>query len=194
MNKRGESQKKDEISCQDRNLSIVQQMYVWNWEGKFFPWMPISSFQFSDSVMSWLFANHGLQHTKPPCPTPAPGACSNSCPSSWWYHPTISSSVVPFSSCLQSFPALGSFPMNQLFATGGQNIGAPASESVLPKNIQDGFPLGLIVLISLLSKGLSRVFFSKTTVQKQQFFGTQLSLWSNSHIHTRLILENHSFD
>ena len=103
------------------------------------------------------------------------GACSNSYPSSQWCHPTISSSVVPFSSCLQSFPASGSFPMSQLFPSGGQSIGASASTSVFPMNIEDLFPLGWTSWISLLSKGLSRVF-SKTTVQKDQFFGAQLSL------------------
>jgi len=119
-------------------------------------------------------------------------AYSNLCPSSWWCHPTISSSVIPFSSCLQSSPASGSFPMSQFFASGGQSIGASASISVLPMNIQDWFPLGLTGLISLLSKGLARVFSNKT-VQKHQIFGAQLSLWSNTHIHTWL-LENHSFD
>ena len=109
-------------------------------------------------------------------------ACSNSCPSSWWYHPTISSSVIPFSSHLQSFPASGSFPMSQFFTSGGQNTGVSASAPVLPMNIQGWFPLGLTGWISLQSKGLSRVF-SNTTVQKHQFFGTQLSLQSNSHIH-----------
>ena len=105
---------------------------------------------------------HGLQHARLACPSPTPGACSNSCPSSWWYHPTISSSVVPFSSCLQSFPASGSFPMSQFFASGGQSIGGSASASVLPMNIQDWFPLGLTGLISLPSKRLSRVFFNIT--------------------------------
>ena len=123
---------------------------------------------------------HGLQHTRPPCLSPTPRAYSNSCPLSWWCHPTISSSVLPFSSCRQSFPAVGSFPMSQLFTTGGPSIGVSASPSVLPINIQDWFPLGLTGWISLQSKGLSRVF-SNTTVQKQQFLGTQLSLWSNSH-------------
>ena len=103
----------------------------------------------------------------------------------WWCHPTISSSVVPFSSHLHSFPALGSFPVSQLFTSGGQSIGTSASASVLPMNIQDWFLLGLTGLISLPSKGLSRIF-SNTTVQKHQFFSTQLSLWSNSHIHTWL--------
>ena len=121
-------------------------------------------------------------------------ACSNSCPSSWWCHLTISSSVVPFSSCLQSFPASGSFLINQFFAWGGQSIGASVSASVLPVNIQDWFPLGLIGLISLKSKGLSRVF-SNTTVQKHQFFSAQPSLWSNSHIHTWLLASpEFSFD
>ena len=131
----------------------------------------------SDSLLP-----HGLQYTRLPCLPPTPGACSNWCPSSQWSHPTISSSVIPFSSCLQSFPASGSFPMNQFFASGDQSIGVSASASVLPMNIQDWFHLGLTGLISLLSKGLSRVF--NTTVQKHQFFGAQLSLYSNSHIHT----------
>ena len=118
---------------------------------------------------------HGLQFARLPCPSPAPAACSNSCPSSWWCHSTISSSIIPFSSCLQSFPASGSFPVSQFFASCGQSIGASASASILPMNIQDWFPLGLTGWISLQSKGLSRVF-SNTTVQKHQFFGTQLSL------------------
>ena len=100
----------------------------------------------------WLFATHGLQHAKPPCPSPTPGIYSNSCPLSQWYHLTILSSVVPFSSCLQSFPASGSFPMSQFFALGGQSIGVSASASVLPMNIQDLLPLGLTGLISLQSK------------------------------------------
>ena len=110
-----------------------------------------------------------------PCPSPTPGVYSNSCPSSWWCHPTISSSVIPFSSCRQSFPVSGSFQMSQLFASGGQSIGALASTSVLPMNIQDWFSLGWAGLTSLQSKGLSRVF-SITTIQKHQFFGAQLSL------------------
>ena len=129
---------------------------------------------------------HGLQHTRPPCQSPTPGACSDSRPLSRWCHPTISTSVIPFSSRLQTFPALGSFPMSQLFTSGGQSIGVSASTSVLPMNIQDWFPLGLTGLIFVQSKGLSRVF-SNTTVQRHQFFGTQLSLWSNSHIHTWLL-------
>ena len=120
---------------------------------------------------------HGLQHARLPCPSPTPGACLNSCPSSRWRHPTISSSVVPFFSCLKSFPASGSFPMSHFFASGGQNIRASAlaSASVLPKSFHGWFPLGLTGLISGQLKGLSRVF-SNTTVQKHQFFGAQLSL------------------
>ena len=129
-----------------------------------------------------LFGTHGLWHAKLSCPSPTPRACSNSCPLSRWCHPTISSSVIPFSSCLQSFLASGSFPMSQFFPSGGQRIGVSASASVLPMNIHDWFPLGLTGLISMLFKGLSRVF-SNNTVQKHQFFfGAQLSLWSNSHI------------
>ena len=144
------------------------------------------SVQFSHSVMSDSLQPHGLQHSRLPCPSSTSGAYSNSCPLSWWYHPTISSSVVPFSSHLQSFPASVSFPMSQLFASGGQSIGVSASVSVLPMNIQDWFPLGWTGWISLLSKGLSRVF-SNTTVQKHKFLGAQLSLWSNSYIHTWLL-------
>ena len=141
---------------------------------------------FSLSVMSDSLQHHGLQHIRPPCPSLSPGARSNSCPLSWWYHPTISSSVVPSPSCLQYFQASRSFPVSHLFASGGQSIGASVSPSVLPMNIQDWFPLGLTSLISLQSKGLSRVF-SNTTVQKHQFFGVQTSLWSNSQIHTWLL-------
>ena len=129
---------------------------------------------------------HGLQHTRLPCPSPTPGACSNSCPLSQWCHPTISSSVLPFSSCLQSFPASGSFPVSRFFRSGGQSTGASASASVLPMNIQGWFPLQLTCLISFQSKGLSRVF-SNTTVQKHQFFSAQPSSQSNSHTHTWLL-------
>ena len=129
--------------------------------------------QLSCSVMSKTLWPHGLQHARLPYPSP----CSNSCPLSQWCHPTISSSVIPFSSCLRSFPTSGSFRMSQFFASGGKNIGISASKSVLPMNIHDWFPLKLIGLISLLSKGLSRVF-SNATVKKRQFFSTQLSLWS----------------
>ena len=129
---------------------------------------------------------HGLQHARPPCPSLSPWVCLNSWPLNRWCHPIISSSVVSFSSHLQSFPASGSFLMSQFFASGGQNIGVSASTLILPMNIQNWFPLGLTGWISLWSKGLSRVF-SSTTVQKHQFFGAQLSLWSNSHIHTWLL-------
>ena len=140
----------------------------------------LSSVQFNHSVVSNSLQPHGLQHARPPCPSPTTGVHPNPCQ---WYHPTISSSVIPFSSCPQSLPASGSFQMSKLFASGGQSIGVSASASVLPKKIQDWFPLGWTCWISLQSKGLSRVF-SNTTVQKHQFFCTQLSLWSNSHIHT----------
>ena len=144
------------------------------------------SVQFCRSVVSNSLWPHGLLHARPPCPQLTPRVYSNSCPLSQWCHPTISSSVVPFSSCLQSFPASGSFQMRQFFESGDQSTGASASTSVLPMNIQDWLPLGLTGLISLMSKGLSRVF-SNTTVQRHQFFGTQLFLWSNSHIHTWLL-------
>ena len=129
---------------------------------------------------------HELQNTRPSCPSLTPGAYTNSCPLSWWCHPTISSFVIPFSSCPQSLPASGSFPVSQLFAWGGQSIGVSASASVLPMNTQDWSPLGWTGWISLQSKGLSRVF-SNTTVQKPQFFSAQLSSQSNSHIHTWLL-------
>ena len=145
-----------------------------------------SSVQLSCSVVSDSLPPYGLQHVRPPCPSPTPGVYSNSCALSRWCHPTISSSVIPFSSCLQSFPASGSFTRKQFFASGGQSIRASASASGLPMNIQDWFPLGLTDLISLQSKGLSRVL-SNTRVQKHQFFDTQLSLWSNSHIHIWLL-------
>ena len=132
------------------------------------------SVQFSRSVVSDSLRPYRLQHASPPCPSPTPRALSNSCPSSWWCHQTISSSVIPLSSCLQSFLASGSFPRSQFFASGGQSIRVSASASVLPMNIQDWFPLGLTSWISLQSKGLSRVF-SNSTVQKHQFFGTQPS-------------------
>ena len=131
--------------------------------------------QFSHSVVSNSLGLHGLQHARPPCPSPTPGVCLNSCPLCQWCHPTISSSVISFSSCLQSFPASGSFQMSQIFASDGQSIGVSTSTSVLPMNIQDWFPLGWTGWISLPSKGLSRVF-SNTTVQKHQFFSSQLAL------------------
>ena len=130
-----------------------------------------------------------MQHTKLSSPSPSPGACSNSCPLSWWFHPTISSSVVPFSYCPQSFPASGSFQMSQLFTSGGQRIGVSASASVLPMNTQDWSPLGWTGWISLQSKGLSRVF-SNTTVQNHQFFSPQPSFWFNSHFCTWQLKKN----
>ena len=149
---------------------------------------------FSHSVMCDCCTSlqaHGLEHFRLPCPLPSLRACSNSRPLSQWCHPTILSTVVPFS-CLQSFPASVSFPMSQFFTSGGQNIGTSASTSVLPMNIQDWLPLGLTGWISLQSKGLSTVF-SNTTVWKHQFFSPQPSLQSNSHIHTWL-LKNYNFD
>ena len=134
--------------------------------------------QFSRSVVSNSLWPHGLRHARPPCPSPTPGAYSNSCPSHWWRHPTISSSVVPFFSHLQSFPASGSFQMSQFFASGKQSIIVSASASVLPMNIQGWFPLGLTGWISLQSKGLSRVFSnsSKASIlQHSAFFMVQLS-------------------
>ena len=146
----------------------------------------IPNILFSCSVVSNSLRSHGLQHARPACPLPTPGVYSNPCPLSRWCHPTISSSVVPFSSRLQSFSASGSFQMSQFFASGGQSIGDSTSASVLPMNIQDWFPLRWTGWISLQSKGLSRVF-SNTTVQKHQFFSAQFSLKSNSHIHMWLL-------
>ena len=145
--------------------------------------MHISSVQFSCSVVSNSLRPHELQHARPPCPSPAPRVYPHSCPSSQWCHSAISSSVIPFSSCPQSLPASGSFPVTQLFASGGESIGVSASAAVLPMNTQDWSPLRWTGWISLQSRGLSRVF-SNTTVQKHQFFGAQLSSQSNSHIHT----------
>ena len=147
----------------------------------------LKEFQFSSITQSCLtLQSHRLQHARLPCPSPTPGACSNSCELNQWWHPTISSSVIPFSSCLQSFPASGAFPMSQFFTSSGQSIGASAPASVLPMNIQDWFPLGWTGWISLHSKGLSRVV-SNTTLQKHKSFSTQLSLRSNSHTHTWLL-------
>ena len=143
-----------------------------------FMWLfSCQSIQFSSVAQSCptLCWPHEQQHTRPPCTSPTARVYPNTYPLSWWCHPTISSSVVPFSSCPQPFPASGPFPMSQLFASGGQSIGVSASESVLPMNTQDWSPLGWTGWISLQSKGLSRVF-SNTTVQKHQFFGAQLSL------------------
>ena len=130
--------------------------------------------QLSHSVLSDSLCPQGLQHARPPCPSLTPGVYSNSCPLSRWYHPTISSSVIPFFSCLQSFPASGSFQMRNFFISGDQSIGVSVSASVLLMNIQDWFPLEWTGWISLQAKWLSRIF-SNTTVQKHQFFGTQLS-------------------
>ena len=153
--------------------TLIKKKYKW----------PFSSVQFSHSVVSGSLQPHESQHARPPCPPPAPGVHSDSRPSSWWCHPAISSSVIPFSSCPQSLPASESFPVNQLFAWGGQTTGVSALASVLPKITQDWSPLEWTGWISLQSKGLSRVF-SNTTLQKHQFFGAQLSSQSNSHIHT----------
>ena len=158
-------------------LSTVET--VWNFPNAVSPFVVGKSVQFSHSVMSDSFWPHGLQFARLRCSSSTPRAYSNSCPSSQWCHPTISSSVIPFSSCLQSFPASGSFPVSQLIASSGQSIGVSASASVLP--------MGLTGWISLQSKGLSRIFFN-TTVQKHQFFSTQLSLWSNCHIHTCILI------
>ena len=147
---------------------------------------------FSHSFMSDSLQPHGLQHTRLPCHSPSPGVSPNSSPLSWWCQSIISSSVVPFSACLQSFPSLGSFPMSWLFESDGQNIGASASATVLPMNIQGWFPLGLTGLVSLLSKGLSKVF-SNTTVRRHKFFGTQSSYGPPlTFIHN--YWKNHSFD
>ena len=132
-------------------------------------WLYFRSDQISCSVVSDSLRSHELQHARPPCPSPTAGVYPNPCPLNQWCHPTVSSSVVPFSSCPQSFPASESFPMSQLFTWGGQSTGVSASKSLLPMNIQDWFPLGWTGWISLQSKGLSRVF-SNTTVQKHQFF------------------------
>ena len=166
-------------------------MYIHDWVPLLFSWNYHNTVNqllllFSRSVMSGSLWLHELQYARHLCPSPSPGACSNSCPLSQWCHPTISSPFVPFSSSLHFFQASASISMSRLSASGGQSIGASASASVLPMNIQDWFPLGLTGLISLKSKGLSRVF-SNTTVQKHQFLGAQLSLWSNSCIHTWLL-------
>ena len=152
------------------NSLILRLLVSRTIRNKFWLFKP-PSVQFSYSIVSNILWPHGMQYADLPCPSPTIGACSNSCLLSWCCHPTISSSVIPFSSCLQSLPASGSFPMSQFFASSGQSIGASASASVLPMNIQDWFPLRWTCWISLWAKGLSRVF-SNTTVQKHQFFGT----------------------
>ena len=156
----------------------MSKLIMWKTASQYF-----SSVQFSGSVMNDSCWPHESQHARPPCPSPTPGVYPNSCPSSWWCPPTMSSSVVPFSSCPQFLPASGSFPLSQLFTWGGQSTGVSASASVLPMKTQDWSPLRWTGWISLQSKGLSRVF-SNTTVQKHQFFGVQPSSQSNSHIHT----------
>ena len=160
---------------------VILYLHVSN-EGLGLQW---NSVQFSSVAQSCPTLSDPMNHSmpRPPCPSSTPRVYTNTCPLSRWCHPAISSSVVPFFSCPQSLPASGSFPVSQLFTSGGQSIGVSASASVLPRNIKDWFPLGLTGLISLQPKGLSRVF-SNTTVQKPQFFGAQLSLQSNSHIHT----------
>ena len=162
--------------------------FRFTWTGKYslLDSIQFSSVQFSHSVVSNSLWPHELQHTRRPCPSPTPRVYSNSCALSRWCDPAISSSVIPFSSCLQSLPASESFPMSQLFAWGGQSSGVSASVSVLPKNTQGWSPSEWTGWISLQSKGLSRVF-SNTTVQKHQLFGAQLSSQSNSHIHTWLL-------
>ena len=150
--------------------------WKWHFTSVVFP-SSVTSVQFSLSVVSDFLRPHGLQDTRLPCSSPTPRACSNTCPSSWWCHPTFSSSVIPFFSCLQSFPESGSFLMSQLFSSGGQSIGVSGSASVLPINIQDWFPLGLTDSISLQYKGLSKVFSNSTAsiLQHSAFFIVQLS-------------------
>ena len=166
-----------EIRTRDRDLGIICLVIIvealWGIQSQ--REKMVREELFSHSVVSDSLQPHELQHSRPPCPSPTAGVHPNPCPLSQWCHPTISFSVVPYSSCPQSFPASESFQMSQLFALGGQSIGVSASASVLPMNIQDWFPLGWTGWISLQSKGLSRVFFN-TIVQKHQFFGAQLSL------------------
>ena len=170
-------------------FSILKVAFTCYWDFVYLVSVQFRHSVLSDSLLSDSLRPHELQHARPPCPSPTPGVHSNSCPSSRWCHPPISSSVVPFSYCPQSLPASESFPMSQLFSWGGQSIGVSALASVLPMNTQGWSPLGWTGWISLQSKGLSTVFSntSNTTVQKHQFFGTQLSSHSNSHIHTWLL-------
>ena len=182
--------------CIEKWFSYMH-VYTYNWI--YFPYFSIivyckilnlvpCAIQLSSVTQSYPTLCDPMDYSMPGflCLSPTNRACSDSRPSSRWCHPTILSSVIPFSSCLPSFPASGSFPVSQFFTSGDQSIGASASTSVLPMNIQDWFPLILTSWISLQSKGLTRVF-SNTTFQKHQFFGAQLSLWSNSHIHTWLL-------
>ena len=175
--------------------SLSSITWSMNLSGTQFPFIDMP--QFSCSVVSNSLRPHESHHTRPPCPSPTPRVYPNSCPLSWWCYPTISSSAIPFSSCSQSLPASGSFPVSQLFASGGQRIGVSASASVPPMNTQDWSPLGWTGWISLQSKGLSRVF-SNTTVQKHHFFGTQLYwaltvckalCWEWGHVSTRQYCE-----
>ena len=152
----------------------------------------LQAVQFSHSVVSFSLRPRGLQHDRLPCPSSTPRACSNSCPSCQWCHPVISSSVVPFSSCLQSFPASGSFQMSQFFASGGQSVGASASASVLPMNIKDWFTLGWTGLITLQSKGLSRVFSNTTGQSINSSVFSFLCSPTLTSIHS--YGKNHSFD
>ena len=173
-------------------LRAIKLMHIWPWvEGQKEGTGSLCS-SCSVAQLCLTLQPHGLQHARLPCPSLSPGVCSNSCPLSRWCYPTTSSFVVPFSSCPQSCPASGSFPMSQLFASGDENIGVSASASLLPMNTQDWSPSECTGWISLQSKGLSRVF-SNTTAQKHQFFGAQLSSQSNSHIHT-YYWKNHSLD
>ena len=164
------------VGILNRNFENVWRHFWLSQLGQFSSVQSLSRVQLCD----WL---HEPQHARPPCPSPTARVHPNPCSLSPWCHPSISSSVIPFSSCPQSFPATGSFPMSQLFTSDGQSIGVSVSTSVLPMNTQDWSPLGWTGWISLQSKGLSRVC-SNTTVQKSQFFGAQLSSQSNSHIHT----------
>ena len=180
---RGSSQPRDltQVSCFSCSGRWI--LYHWTtWE----VYHKLSSVQFSYSVVSDSLRPHGLKHVRPPCPSPNPRVYLNSSPLNRWCHPTISSSVIHYSSRIQSFPASGSFQMNQFFISGGQSFGVSASAAVLPMNTQDWSPIGWTGWITLQSKWLSRVF-SNTTVQKHQFFGAQRSSPPNSHIHTWLL-------
>jgi len=170
------------LSRINKNKSTIESAELWREEEKSHQSRFFFSVQFSCSVLSDSLRPHELQHARLPCLSRTHGVHPNSCPSSQWCHPAISSSVVPFF-CPQSLPALGSFPMSQLFTWGGQSTGVSALASVLPMNTQDWSPLEWTGWISLQFKGLSRIF-SNTTLQKHQFFGAQLSSPSNSHIHT----------
>ena len=177
------------------NLTFQKLFYSMNLIAEYYLllqllWRTIRLLLLNCAAVSHFLPPLGLQNARLPCPSESPSACSNSCSLSQWWNPTISSSVLPFSSHLQSFPASGGLLMSWLFTSGGQSIGASASALVLSMNIQDWFPLGWTGWISLQSKGLSRVF-SNTTVHKHQFFGAQPSLWSNSHIHTWLLEKPH---